>query len=252
MNNVKENERIDVVNDGITLIQKTDGLTYGTDAFLLSSYINSKNKKCVEFGSGTGIISLLMLQRKKASKVYAYEIQPEFAKLTARNARINQLENELNVICKDVRESSQADCGGDVDIIFTNPPYMKNGAGINSNTDEKNIARREIYGGIYDFCSAAKRLLRFGGKFYCVYRPDRLAELIYSLKSNSLEPKKLTLVHPYYDEPPSLVLIEARLGAGEELNITRPLYIYNDKEHKTFSADMQYIYDNGNFQCTRF
>ena len=249
---IKDNERIDKVNDGITLIQRTDGLTYGTDALLLSSFINSKSKKCAEFGSGTGIISLLMLQRKKASNIFAFEIQSDFAELTKRNAAINNLTDELNVICKDVREASQVDTEGEVDIIFSNPPYMKNGAGLSSNTDEKNIARREVFGGIFDFCSSAKKLLKFGGRFYCVYRPDRLAELIFSLKSNSLEPKKMTFVHPHHDSPPSLVLVEARLGAGEELKISRPLYIYTDKEHTSYSPDMQYIYENGNFPHSRF
>ena len=252
MYNINDNERIDIVNDGITLIQRTDGLTYGTDALLLSSFIDSKNKKCVEFGSGTGIISLLMLQRNKARKIYAYEIQPDFASLTMRNAEINNFQDRLTVLSKDVRDASQGDTEGDVDIVFTNPPYMKNGAGIASNTDEKNIARREIFGGIFDFCASAKKLLKYGGKFYCVYRPDRLAELIYSLKSNSLEPKKFTFIHPYHDEAPSLVLIEARYGGGEELHITRPLCIYSDKDHKNYTDDINYIYEQGNFPYKRF
>ena len=252
MHTLKENERKDNVNDDITLIQRTDGLTYGTDALLLSAYINANNKRCVEFGSGTGIISLMMLARNKAKVVYAYEVQKEFAELTRRNALINSYSDRLIVINKDIREASQTDIHNEADIVFSNPPYMKNGAGLTSATDEKNIARREIFGTIFDFCSAAKRLLKYSGKFYCVYRPDRLAELIYSLKSNSLEPKKLTFVHPNEDCSPSLVLVESRLGGGEELKVTRPLIIYKDKTHTCYTSDMQYIYDNGNFNFERF
>ena len=249
---LNDNERIDKVNDGITIIQRTDGLTYGTDALLLASYINSKNKKCIEFGTGTGIISLLMLQREKARRIYGIENQEDFATITQKNASINSFDTQLTVINKDVRNVKQSDIDGEADIIFTNPPYMKKDAGISSATDKKNIARREIYGEIFDFCQAAKKLLKFGGKFYCVYRPDRLAELIYSLKSNTLEPKRMTFIHPHTDSAPSLVLVEARLGGGEELNITRPLIIYTDPSHTKYTDDMTYIYENGIFPSKRY
>ena len=37
-----ENERVDYVNDSLSLIQKTDGLTFGTDALLLAGYVSGK------------------------------------------------------------------------------------------------------------------------------------------------------------------------------------------------------------------
>ena len=72
-------ERLDVVNEQIRLIQKTQGLTYGTDAFLLASYIRkSPAARAVDLGSGTGIIPLLLLARKKVASVVAVEIQEGF------------------------------------------------------------------------------------------------------------------------------------------------------------------------------
>ena len=55
-----DGERLDKVNEDITLIQKEKGLTFGTDAYLLASYIRPRsNSVAVELGAGTGIISLL-------------------------------------------------------------------------------------------------------------------------------------------------------------------------------------------------
>ena len=52
-----EGERVDEVNDKIKLIQKTDGLTFGTDAYLLSAFAKGGSKQiCVDLGSGTGVI----------------------------------------------------------------------------------------------------------------------------------------------------------------------------------------------------
>ena len=247
-----ENERIDTVNDGIKLIQRTDGLTYGTDALLLSAYIKGKAKAMAELGSGTGIISLLLLNRGKAEHIYAYEVQEAFASLTKRNTELNNLSSRLTVIHKDVREIKGNDIPVEADAVFTNPPYMKNGAGISNSSDEKNIARREIYGSIADFCSSARKVLKHGGRFYCVYRPDRLIELLCAMRNNGIEPKRMTFVHPDPDSAPSLVLVEGRNGAGVELKVTRPLIIYTNKDHLKYTEDTAYIYKNGSFPAERF
>ncbi len=242
-----EDERLDTVNDSIKLIQRKNGLTFGTDALLLASFINEKNKCAAELGAGTGIISLLLLSREKAKHIYAYEVQEQFAELTQRNARLNGYSDSLTVHLKDVRDATPAENGGELDYLFSNPPYMKNGTGLSNYRDEKNIARREVFGTIEDFCMCAKKLLKFGGRFYSVYRPDRLASLIFALKRASIEPKRITFVHPCSDTPPSLVLIEARLGGGEELKITKPLIIYKNKKHTDYTDDMKNIYDIGSF-----
>ena len=72
---LNNNERIDYVNDSLSLIQKTDGLTFGTDALLLAGYISSKYRSAIEFGAGSGIISMLLLKRGKISLCDALEVQ---------------------------------------------------------------------------------------------------------------------------------------------------------------------------------
>ena len=47
---LKDNERLDEVNDSLSLIQKTDGLTFGTDALLLAGYVSGKYKLGCELG----------------------------------------------------------------------------------------------------------------------------------------------------------------------------------------------------------
>ena len=39
---INADERLDRVNENITLIQKKDGLTFGTDAFLLAAFIKEQ------------------------------------------------------------------------------------------------------------------------------------------------------------------------------------------------------------------
>ena len=48
-------ERLDRVNEDILFIQKKEGLTFGTDAFLLASFVRSEpSSQGVDLGSGSG------------------------------------------------------------------------------------------------------------------------------------------------------------------------------------------------------
>lgn len=241
---VYDNERVDKVNFDISLIQKPDGLTFGTDALLLAAYVFGGYKSGAELGGGSGIISLLLLSREKLKSAVCYEIQEEYADLIRRNAEYNNLTERLVTVCADVRSiRSDEDC----DLVFTNPPYMKSDSGKGNKLEKKAIARHEIHGGISDFCEAAKRKLKYGGAFYAVYRPDRLADIISAMRDNSLEPKRMTFVHADTESEPSMVLIEAKRGGRCGMTLTRPLIIYADKEHKCYSDDMEYIMENGSF-----
>ena len=90
-------ERLDTVNEQIRLIQKRNGLTFGTDAYLLAAYAPPFPRACaVDLGSGTGIIPLLLLAKNKALSVTAVEIQPTFAELIERNAALNGMSDKMS------------------------------------------------------------------------------------------------------------------------------------------------------------
>ena len=237
-------ERCDFVNDNIKLIQNTEGLTFGTDALLLAGYVSKNFEYGCEFGSGSGIISMLLLTRNKLKHATALEVQEEYALLTKRNAELNSLSDRLSPVCTDIREYRPE---REFDIIYTNPPYMKTNGGKSNDSDKKNIARHEVFGGIDDFCKSARRMLRYGGTFAVVYRPDRLIDLLLSMRKNSIEPKKMTFVHADIYSEPSMVLVEGRAGGKSALILTKPLIIYSDAEHKKYSSDMNYIMENGSF-----
>ena len=237
-------ERCDEVNDKIRLIQKTEGLTFGTDALLLAGYIGEGARSAIELGGGTGIISMLVHTRGKAAHIDCVEVQEAYAELIKRNLALNSLDAHINVIAKDLRELSLS---GEYDLVFSNPPYMKTDAGKGNLSDFKNIARREIKGDIFDFCRAASRAVKYGGNCAFVYRADRLCDLISAMREFSIEPKRLTTVHADFSSLPSMVLVEGRRGGGVSLKLTRPFFIYSSPEHTSYSEDMNYVMENGSF-----
>ena len=220
-------ERLDVVNERLRLIQKKNGLTFGTDAYLLAAFMRPEpGARGAELGSGTGIVSMLAATRGKLAHIDAFELQPEFSELGARNISLNGLADVIDQHTADIRTLGHGRDTGTLDVVFTNPPYMKDGHGRDCAHSFKHIARHETAGDIDAFCAAGARLLRYGGRFYCVYRPDRLSDLMQALRSNRLEPKRMTLVQPDAATPPCMVLVEARLGGAPSLTLTPGLLLF--------------------------
>ena len=250
--NLLPDERLDEINEDLKIIQKKQGLTFGTDTYLLSAFIKEqKYGRAADLGSGTGIASLLCSARNKFARIYAVEIQESFCELIGRNAALNGFEGRIVPINSDVRDITPDMTDGELDAVFSNPPYMKVNAGKRNEADEKYIARHEVFGGIYDFCAAASRLLKFGGRFYCVYRPDRLSELMSAMSENRLEPKRMTFVHPDGHTSPSAVLVEAKKGAAPSTVITPPLLIHKEPATgggaREMTDEAKRIYDTCSF-----
>jgi len=243
-----DGEHIDEVNDDISLIQRDSGLKLGTDALLLASYISKQPKaSAIELGGGSGIISFLCAARKKLNHIICVELQESFASVIERNIILNDMGEKVECLHADIRNLKdfiKEEC----DVVFTNPPYMISTGGAMNISDEKAIARHELFGGISDFVCAASQALKYGGKFYCVYRPDRLSDLFSAMRQNALEPKKMTFVHANFNSIPSMVLLEAKKGGKCGCKISKPFFIYKDTQNKDFSEEMQKIYETGSFE----
>ena len=76
-------------------------------------------------------------------------------------------------------------------MVFSNPPYKKQGSSIVNSNDSKAIARHETFLPLKDLVMVANKLLKFGGRAYFIYDADRSAEMIYELKNMKLEPKRM-------------------------------------------------------------
>lgn len=241
-------DKIEKINSDITIRQHGRALAFGTDAYLLSAYVKRGAGRVCELGAGSGVITLLCAARGKIKDALCVEVQKDIAELCEKNAAENGFSEMIKVAACDMRDLPH-EYDSAFDTVITNPPYMKLTSG-KPNDDKANFAcRHEVYGDIGDFCKTAARLLRFGGLFYAVYRPDRLSELCAACENTDLAVKAMTLVYPTADHVPSAVLIRAKKGAARGMRSTRPLIIYNPGEqtNENYTNDMKYIYENGDF-----
>ena len=233
---LKEKERIDDLEyKGLKIIQNIDGFCFGIDAVLLSDFAKEvkNNSKVLDLGTGTGILSILLSGKTNLNKIYGIEIQKEVADMAKRSVELNNLENKIEIINKNIKDLDEIFEKNSFDAIVTNPPYKKLNTGEKNEKENKLISRHEITASLEDFIRISFNLLKDKGAFYMVHRPERLSEIIYKLKQNKLEPKIIKLVYSSINSEPKLVLIKAVKNAKEFLKIEKPLFIYNEDGNYT-------------------
>jgi len=172
------------------------------------------------------VVALTFAALARPREVVALEIQPALAGMAARNAAINELAS-VRAICADLRQKKIASVEpASFDLIVANPPYRAVAAGRENPEHGRRVARGESTATLADFIAAARRYARRGGRIAFVFAARRSAELISTMRSNQLEPKRIRFVHPRIAMPASVLLIEARAGGGIEVAIEPPLILY--------------------------
>ncbi|MBE7074117.1 MAG: hypothetical protein E7379_03395 [Clostridiales bacterium] len=226
-----ENERIDDLQcDGLKIIQDKSLYTFTSDSVVLANFVKTKKSDfCVEVGSGSGVISILLSAKSKFQKCLCFEIQEQMFNLLNKNISLNNLNEKLVAINDDIANFDKYIKSGEIDVVFSNPPYMKEDISRNQN-QVRDIARHSSYLPIQTLCSVAGKMLKVGGKFYVVYTSERSAELIANLLSNNLQPKKM-----FFTENGKgrvvLVVIEAVKGGKSGVTVL-PQLTTNDKDGK--------------------
>ena len=239
-----EERRLDDLNlDGLKLYQFPSGYCFTSDSVLLANFVNTKKSdECVEIGAGSGIISILVNYKTKPKCIYAFEFQPKYAKLMQENLELNNI-NNIQVIADKIQNFDKY-ITKQVDVVFCNPPYYNSGE-IVSEKDEVMVAKHQKYLPLDELVECANKLLKFGGKFYVVYPASRGSELIFELKKQKLQPKKMFFAQPNQNKNANTVFLECTKG-GKEGTIVMPTLLTNTLDGE-YVATIQKLYrDKGN------
>jgi tRNA1Val (adenine37-N6)-methyltransferase len=129
---------------------------------------------------------------------------------------------------------------GSFDVVTANPPYQERGKSLSPERAGHLAAREEIFCTLLDVLKTAAALLRFGGSFFMVFRPERLVDVFEQMRSQKIEPKRIRMVHPRMGKEPAMVLIEGRKGGARQLRVEAPLFIYDGEG--AYTKEMRLIY----------
>ena len=234
-------ERIDIVpGSDYKIIQNKGRFSYGTDAIFLSDFAKAKGS-VVDLGAGTGIIPLRLYgNNPNIDKIYGIEIQEEVAEMATRSIKLNNLDEKIEILHMDLNNIAEEFARNTIDVVTTNPPYMKSGGALVNEEDNFAISRHEIACSLEDILKTTEYLLKPLGRFYMVHRPDRLVDIMFLMRKYNIEPKYIRFVQAKINKKPNLILIQGRKSGKSDLKFYDPLIVYN--EDGSYTEEIYKIY----------
>lgn len=214
---------------------------FGSDAFLLADFSAPRKKDCVcDFGTGCGIIPLVMCKRFSPTSITGIDIQTEAIELFASSIALSTTQTKLTPLLADIRKLP-VEMNMQFDLVTCNPPYKIANRGILSESNSDKLARHETECTIDDVCQAAAKLLNFGGRLCVCQRPERLIDVLEAMRRYKLEPKRVRFVAKNKDTAPWLFLVEAKKGSQPFLQVEPTFYMYENGEQ---SDRLRAVYGN--------
>jgi len=243
-NRLREGETVDELLGGrLWVIQERWGYRFSLDALLLANFVRMKNgASLLDLGTGSAVIPMLLCRRWACTRAVGVEIQGELADMARRSLELNDLTGAITIIEGDVRDVAKLVPFRSFDAVTCNPPYRKLRSGRINPLAQKARARHELFGDLGDFLRAATHAVRPSGRVFAIYPARRLVELIFQMRRHHLEPKRLRMVHSRRETAGEFILVEGRPGAGEELTVLPPLFIYAAEQE--YTAAMEEIFSD--------
>ncbi|MBQ4128869.1 MAG: methyltransferase [Ruminococcus sp.] len=243
---LKENERFEPLGNGIEIIV-SDAHHFSTDTILLADFAGVKSAdRVVELGTGCGTMPLLWTRKESIKEIVAIDIQENAIDMLIRSINHN-IENGhknpkcITPLCADLKDLKGKCEFSKYNVVVCNPPYKLSGSGIKNPDSEKLLARHEESCSLDDICKTASKLLQFQGRFCICQRPERLADVMESMRKHDIEPKRLRLVQQRLSKEPKLFLLEGRYKGNKGFMQVMPT-LFIENEQGDFSDEMTRIY----------
>lgn len=233
----KSEETIDTLFGGrLEIRQQKKGYRFSIDALLLAHFAEPRlTDRVIELGTGCGVISLILVFRRKTEAVVGVEVQPSLANLARQNVSLNRFSSQIEIWERDFRYLPGE--GRVFDCALCNPPYRRVGSGRVNPQEEKALARHEINATLEDVLRAACHLLKNKGRFCSIYPASRTADLFQGLRRFHLEPKRVQFVHSRPQEDACLVLVEALKEGKTQVKVLPPFVLYGPGGRYTPQAE---------------
>ena len=223
--------------NGITLEFCEGAFPLSTDSMLLAHFVKlRKNARVLDLGSGCGTLGLLLCSKDAGCSVTGLELTETAHSAAVANISRNGLESRLNSICRDIRDLPM-DFNGRFHCCVSNPPYFSGGP-ANQVTP---LARRDDCCTPEQLCQAAAKALQFGGDFYLVHKPEKLAQLIGCGAAAGLETKNLVLIRHMENGSIILILLQMRKGGKPGLQITEKSLFDSQGNPTAYYRDVYHI-----------
>lgn len=219
------------------IYQDNECFSFSLDSIMLANFatIRLRDKNIVDLGCGNGVIPLIMSLRTD-KQIFGVEIQERLADMARKSVEFNKLSDQISIFNVNMKDFAKGNYFEYFDLVTCNPPYFKvNEKNYFNDSNEKKIARHEIEINLSDLLVTARKLLKNNGNFAIVHRPERLMEILFEFRKNSIEPKRIQFVYENINKGSTLVLVEGQKNGKEGLKIENPIVMYNEDGSMTDS-----------------
>lgn len=226
------------LSNGFTLELSEGAFPLSTDSVALAGFVKlPKNAKVLDLGAGCGTLGMMLCARDSGCSVLGVEIDPKAHEMALQNAKDNAITDRFSSICADMSSIPSTLKAGSFQVCVSNPPYFTGGP-VSQATP---VARQELSCSLDTVFSCAGHALQYGGDFFLVHRPERLAEICALGAKYQLEPKQLQLLRHKEDGPVSLILIKCRKGAKPGLIWEEQFLRHADGSFSSYYCSLYHI-----------
>ena len=196
-----------------------------TDSMVLGDFVRLPgNARVLDLGAGCGTLGLMLCGKDAHCHVTGIELDPAAHKAALENIRRNCLQGRMESICGDFRSLACQFAPGSFSVCVSNPPYFSGGFASTAAP----LARQDLCCTTQELCRSAGVMLKYGGDFFVVHKPEKLAHLIACGSSSGLEAKRLLLLRHRPDGPVSLIALQLRKGGKPGLVIEEAALFHPD------------------------
>lgn len=208
----------------------TDACLFGAWATDRMQQSTIENKHCLDIGTGTGLLSLMMAQKISKVNIEAIEIDEAASEQAASNF-INSpwSKNLLSVHANIVSYTFPQQ----YDAIISNPPFYENE--LNATDNKKNIAHHSKELNLADLLTIIRSNLKSSGSFFLLLPFKRQTEIQPLLLQNNLKITHTTWVRQSTQHNYFRIMLEGTLNSNIDLtqDSTDEISICDDKKQYT-------------------
>ncbi|MDB5232204.1 MAG: methyltransferase [Chitinophagaceae bacterium] len=161
----------------------TDACLFG--AWVAEEVFNStlKVKNALDIGTGTGVLSLMLAQKIKSTKIKAIEIDDSAAAQAKENFESSPWKSRLCVIGHSVQQFKSL-TENKFDLIISNPPFFEND--LKSEDQKRNLALHSEKLDLMELADTVQFLLHNQGFFAVLLPAQRVSEFEVLAKKGKL------------------------------------------------------------------
>ncbi len=228
-----------VLGGRLRLRQPLSGHRVGHDAILLAAATGAcAGEHAVDLGAGVGAAGLALAARVAGLKVTLAELDPALSTLAAGNARLNRLDDRVDVLTLDVEDTQALAASGlkagGIDRVMMNPPFHDATRQNLSPDPRRRLAHAAAPGLLPRWMASAAWLLKPQGVLTLIWRAGGLAD-VQSALAGEFGSIAVLPVYPRPDAPAIRVLVRAVKSASGAM-VTFPGLVLNDRLGKSSAA----------------